>query len=533
MTTSGRSTATTSGETASDTGATTARNAGRGGIAVLGAKVFFVLSGLIQQTLLPHAIGLAGYGAFSRVLALANIPNNVVVATSTQGVSRAVARAPGQEREAFRATMRVHVPLAIVVALLFAAAAPFLARFEGASYIAPPLVLVAVVLLMYGLYAPTIGLLNGRAQFTRQAMLDVTFAVIRTAGLLGLGYVFVRGGGAGVMGATLGFVVAATLIVPIALAIAKRGAGANPAASSTPSPLIFKPRVYLTELLSLAGAQFFTSAVMQVDITLLGRFLSHGVAASGLVGAAAAKTADEWVAVYRACQLFAFLPYQLLLSVTQILFPMVARAKVQGDQEAVRRYVERGARLAAICCGMMVAVVAAIPSTLLSFAFGAEVAARGAGTLRVLALGQGAFTMLGIATTVLASIGRERVSAIITFGALLGVSLACVLLASGATFGATQLRATALATSIALGVALVVAARAVRVLTGAFVPLASTARVLVAVGILVGLGAFLPPVGRLLTPFVAAGLVCVYLVLLVGMRELTRADVSAVRSLRS
>jgi stage V sporulation protein B len=532
MITSARST--TEGEPRTENSAATARNAGRGGVAVLGAKVFFVLSGLVQQTLLPHVIGLAGYGAFSRVLALVNIPNNVVVASSTQGVSRAVAQAPGHEREEFGATMRVHVPLAFGVAALFAAAAPFLARFEGAPHIAAPLALVAVVLFMYGVYAPTIGLLNGRAQFTRQAMLDVTFAVIRTVGLLGVGYLFVRGGRAGVLGATLGFVVAATLIVPIALGMARREGRSPVIRDGASRPYTaFRPRVYLSGLLSLAGAQFFTSTVMQVDITLLGRFLSHGVSASGLTGDAAAKTADEWVAVYRACQLFAFLPYQLLLSVTQILFPMVARAKAQGDEDAVRRYVERGARLSAIACGMMVAVVAGAPATLLSFAFGAEVADRGATTLRILALGQGAFTMLGIATTVLASIGRERVSAAITFGALCAVTLACVLLASGAPFGSAQLDATAVATSVALGLALVVAARAVRILTGGFVPLATMLRVPIAIGVLVAAGSFLPRFGRLMTPVVAVGFVGAYVALLVMMRELTTADATAVRSLRS
>jgi stage V sporulation protein B len=108
-----------------------------------------------------------------------------------------------------------------------------------------------------------------------------------------------------------------------------------------------------------------------------------------------------------------------------------------------------------------------------------------------------------------------------------------VLLASGATFGAAQLNATALATSIALGLALVLAARAVHQLTGAFVPLATMVRVPLAVCALVAAGTFLPRFGRLMTPVVAAGFACAYLVLLVGMRELTSADVTAVRSLRS
>ena len=60
-----------------------AKRAGRGGLFVLGAKVFFILAGLVQQALLPKALGLAGYGALSRVLAASNILNNVVVSSST------------------------------------------------------------------------------------------------------------------------------------------------------------------------------------------------------------------------------------------------------------------------------------------------------------------------------------------------------------------------------------------------------------------------------------------------------------------
>ena len=167
---------------------------------------------------------------------------------------------------------------------------------------------------------------------------------------------------------------------------------------------------------------------MQVDITLLGHFLSARAAGD-------LRTADEWVGVYRACQLFAFLPYQVLLSITLVLFPMLARAKAEGDPDRVRLYVERGARLAAIACGMMVSVLVGIPGPVLRFIYGPEVAERGAHTLRILALGQGGFTMLAIATTVLSSLGRERQAARITVGALSAVLLACVGLTWRAVFG--------------------------------------------------------------------------------------------------
>ena len=57
------------------------------------------------------------FGGLAQALVVANTVNNVVVASGTQGVSRVVAGAPGHEDEALRAALRVHVPLALVVAV--------------------------------------------------------------------------------------------------------------------------------------------------------------------------------------------------------------------------------------------------------------------------------------------------------------------------------------------------------------------------------------------------------------------------------
>ncbi len=507
---------------------TTARKAGRGGVAVLFAKVFFIVIGLAQQTLLPRAIGLAGYGAFSRVMAIANILNNVVVSTSIQGVSRAVARAPGREGRALRAVMRVHVPVAFGLAALFVASSPLLAAFQHAPHIAMPLAAAGAVTLLYGIYAPLVGSLNGRALFTRQAGLDVTSAILRTIGLLALGRLFMMRGLSGTLGAIVGAGLAAAAILPLAFTWSRtRDRIADTASLTDDDAAIVKSRAYVMELLPLALAQLFTNALMQIDITLLGRFLSQGAIAGS--DTAATALADEWVAVYRACQLFSFLPYQLLMSITQILFPMLARAKAEGDTDAVRRYVARGARLGALACGLLVGVVAALPGPLLAIAFGPVVAERGAATLRVLALGQGAFTLFGIASTVLTSLGRERLAAVISLGAVLTVAASCSLAVPGAAFGAPQLFVCALATSVALGTSLVVAGYFVRRETQAFVPLATAARVGVAVAVVILAGAYLPPVGKLLTPIVGAGLGVVYVVLLIALRELTGDDLGALR----
>ncbi len=507
-----------------------ARTAGRGGIAVLGAKVFFLVVGFVQQPLLRLAVGLSDFGGLAQALVVANTVNNVVVASGTQGVSRVVAGAPGHEAQALRAALRVHVPIALVVAASMAAAAPFYARFEHAHDVIPPLLVLAMVAFLYGLYAPLIGYLNGTRRFGRQAALDVTFATLRTVGLIGVGYAFATRGLSGVLGTTVGWVAAAACIVP--LAARATGLGVPVAKDRPLPPGVPTARGYVAMLLPIAGAQLCTNALLQMDIALLGRFLSQS-AAAGLGADAQRDAVKTWVAIYKECQTFAFLPYQLLFSVTLILFPMLARARAEGDEAAVRTYVARGARLSAIFAGLLVCVIVAMPESMLSFAYGPADAARGADVLRTMALAQGAFTMLGIATTVLTSLGRERSAALVTLGAVVAVAATCAVLVPGAPFGHAQLVRSAEATGVALVISLMIAGAIVRAHAGAFVPLGTAIRVGLALVACTAMGFVMPRFGRITTPAVALVVAAAYAAMLVITGEIGRADLALVRAVRS
>jgi stage V sporulation protein B len=328
----------------------------------------------------------------------------------------------------------------------------------------------------------------------------------------------------------VGWVGAAACIVP--LAARSTGFGrAVPRGAPLP-PGVAAPGAYLAILLPIAGAQLCTNVLLQIDIALLGRFLSEGAAAAAGADPEAQRNAVKaWVAIYKECQTFAFLPYQLLFSVTLILFPMLARARAEGDEAAVKTYVARGARLAAIFAGLLVCIIVAMPESMLYFAYGKD-AAKGADVLRTMVLAQGAFTMLGIATTVLTSLGRERAAALVTLGAVIAVGASCALLVPGAAFGHAQLVRSAEATAAALLVSLVVGGVLVRGHAGAFVPPATAVRVLVAVAACTALGFVMPCFGRLLTPIVALVIAGSYVALLVATREVGKADLAMLKSLR-
>ncbi len=494
--------------------------AGRGGLAVAGAKIWFILVGIVQQTVLPRLIGMDGYGAFSTVLAISNIPNNVVTASSIQGVSRAVAGAAGHEEEAQRRALVIHAALAPCLAALFFALAPVAAEFEHAPHILRPLRIFACILFVYALYTPLVGVLNGKRRFVAQAALDVTFAALRTVGLLGAAY-FLGRRLDGPTGAAIGLAVAAAAILPIAWFVA----GTGRAGSAGPTA-----RSHLGVLGPIALGQLFLNLLMQADIWLLRRFTHESGELAGMTGAALQARTDSLVGAYRAAQLFAFLPYQLLLSITFILFPMVARAHAQHQKAAVEGYVRAGFRLAFLIGGLMVSCTCGLAPLLLRLAFVKQAADDGSNALRILALGQGAFAIFGIETTVLVSLSRERRSAELTGVAAALVAALCWAIVPSTSFDASLLTRTATATSLALVLAAVAGAMLVRRAAGTFAPPKSLVRTGLAMGAAIGVGTVMPWWGHVMVPLEAIAVAGVYLAVSIATGELTAADLSTVRA---
>ena len=495
-----------------------ARTAGRGGLAIAFAKVSFILFGFAQQLLLERLLGQAGYGQISRVLAIVGVLNNVVVSTALQGVSRAVSTASaGEEGAAFARTLRVHVVLAVVLSLGFALAAGTIATEVGAPHIATPLRLVAAVVLLYGIYAPLVGSLNGRRRFLDQAGLDVSYGLLRTIGM-GVGaFVLIRLGGSGTLGATIGFVSAAALIVPIA--ITRSGLGRLGAAGPS-------ARDYLGFLGPLALGQIALNLLLQTDFLLLSRFVGREASRLGL----AETASDELLGIYRGVQLFSFLPYQLLMSVSFVLFPMLAKARAEKSEPLVAEYTQAGVRIALVVTGAVSGTIAALAPHVLRFAYkSSAIWEHGGPVLRVLALGMGSFAILGISSAALTGLGRERMSAAFNALAVCLVALGCVVVTPRLPFGPPMLFATAISTSAALGLVAVVAALALRREAGAFVAPLSLVRVLVAAAVTVAVGMRLPWLGK--PAVLVEGLVtgALYLSVLVVTGELGKKDLSLVR----
>jgi stage V sporulation protein B len=403
-----------------------------------------------------------------------------------------------------------------VLALL---AAPLVTEGLGAPHLLRSFRILSAVLLGYGLYAPLIGALNGQRRLIHQAGFDIFAATVRTAGLIGGAMILARAVDspvAGAEGACLGFLVGVGLVLALAFWVV--GVGRAGATTGT-------VREHVAFVAPLLVGQTLLNLLFQADLTLLRRFAAEAAAQAGL----APTAADAFVGAYRTTQLFSFLPYQLLMAVTFVLFPMLASAKRDRDRASVALYVASGLRIALIVTGAMVSVTAGLPDALLRLVFGPAAAEYGAPALGVLALGFGAFAVFGLLTAVLNGMGHERASLVITASAFALVVVACFGWVRGTELSAALLLRTAYATSFGISVATALAAVFAYRVVGSLVPWRVVLRVGLALGAALGLARVLPIVSPLVVLPASLLVALVYGGVLIATGELGRADLELVR----
>jgi O-antigen/teichoic acid export membrane protein len=492
------------------------RAAGRGVVSITGAKLYFIVVGYVVQFALPRLLGSAAlYGAYSTVMTTASLVNNVLVTGTIQSVSKFTSERDDRAPSALRSALLYQAIVAGVVGLLFFSLSGWYASsFLKKASLAPYLRICTVVVVAYAIYATLIGALNGGKKFSRQAAFDVSFSTLRTGLTLGL-----AAAGLGVMGAVGGFAIAASTIVVAALVvvgIGRRGEGVS----------VFR---YALFALPLFLFHWFLNMAMTFDLVLLSRYSSLAAEAAGESGSAAEQVANAQAGYYKAAQAFALIPYQAILSVGFVLFPLVSRATFDRDLEVTRSYIRGAMRFSLLLVAGGAAVFASRPAEVIGLVFPAPYRVAGP-ALSILAGGFVAFSMFVIACTILNGAGRvgeAMIAAAVTLAAVVGANAWLV----PGKLGALGLVATATATSIGMTLGAVVAGGAVLWRFGALVPAATVLRVAVAAAAAVLVGRLVPDLGKVVTLGAAILVFASYALVLVVLREIRREDLAIVRKI--
>ena len=507
-----------------------ANSAGRGVLYIAFAKFYFLLVGMVIQFRLPVILSEAAWGAFSLVNSIASWFNNVAVTGTIQAVSRFAAQNPGQARAVQATGLRMHLRLGLPVAIAFIAGSPVIAWALGDPSKTKPLMLAGFIIGGYSFYAVFIGTANGLRLFHKQAGLDITFATLRAAGLLGMAIA-----GMGVTGVVGGWVGAVGLILCAAMAWVGLPKHTGDKLPVRPMLVYFgKVAVYL---LLFNGLMFVDTILLKRIVgdhyvTLIPELRKH-MPVPGTDAQAATLLTDAQVGFYAAAQNLGRVAYQAIIAATFVVFPLVSRSTFTDDHETTKRYVQVTARYSVMFAMAIAVVMAANPSDVLALLYTPAFAARGAHALVFLAFGNVAFSMLAIAGTILNGAGKSR-PAVISAAITLAIAVAGNAVAISMYAGSPHvLDVAAAVTGGAMLIGAVIAAFQLQKHFGATLPLVSLVRIAIATAVAFAVGRFLPLHGKLMTLVEAVIVAGVFLVVLVASRELGARDLQAIKAVRS
>jgi O-antigen/teichoic acid export membrane protein len=461
--------------------------AGRGALFIGFAKAFFMVAGFLQRVLLARVVGTAEYGAFSVVNNAISTVNNTMVQGTIQSVSKFTAEDDARAGAVQRAGLKMQSVLGVLVALAFLLAAPLIAQAVKAPEHVSLFRLAAAIPLIYAFYAVYVGTANGLRKFHVQASFDVGFSTVKTILLLAGALVGHRLGHS-VAGAFLGFIAAALFI----LLVAGRTVGMRPGERTFPPTRL---------LLFMGGVVLYTLLInlaLNYDLLLLRRFA--GAAVPG-------KPADALAGAYEAVRNLALLPYQALLVVTFVIFPLVSRATFAADREATSAYIRQTLRYALLLGAALAVVLSARPAALLAILYPAAYGT-GAAALPILAAGIVALALLSIGCSIVTAAGRPDIAIwLVALTLAVGSGLAFALV-PGATPGPAMLTATATATAVGMLAGLCAALVYLWRRFAALPPLASVLRVGLAAAVAVAVGRLIPGGGKVvgLAAMTAAGI---------------------------
>jgi stage V sporulation protein B len=489
-----------------------ARRAGRGVLFITGSKLYFLVAGYAVQLKLPGLLGSPeAFGLYAAALSFVSILNNVMVNATIQVVSKRVSADPPRAPSTLRQALELQLGLGVILAALLFGGAPILARSVLLDPLLTPLFrLGALIVLAYSLYSAPIGALNGQQNFLGQARFDATYTTLRTIGILGAAAL-----GFGAVGAFAGFAAASLGVLTIALLVVGvgRADGRTPLAG------------WFSFMAPLWLYQFCVSMIMQVDVMLLKRSVAALARADGLQLTAAADLASRYVGFYRAAQTFAFVPYQLIISVSFVVFPMVAQALSLGDESAARRYIASALRFSLLVLLAVAAPIAGAASGVMHLVYPSAYAS-GAPALAILALAMVFFALFTIGATIMTGAGRPGLAAIVAVVAVVAVIAGNLGLVQLAGIGARTLPAAALGTCIGTLIALAAVGCAVYARFRTFIRPLTGLRASAAAAASFAVASLLPGQSRLATllALVLAG--ATYLIVLTLFGELTRNDIA-------
>lgn len=476
----------------SDNADNVAAIAGRGTIYITAAKIWFMVSGYGIHFILPRLITKEQFGVYQVVVGVVSVINAVIITGTYQAVSKRVSEDEANAGSIKSTALRLQVMIGGGASLLFFLAAPVVASYLNDARLVNYLRLASIITICYSFYAVFTGYFNGRKKFLTQAALDVSYSTLKLVFIVLLVWL-----GLGVAGAIGGFALAAASVLALSAIVARKG-----------------DRLKQVRMGDLLGFQtyllLFTLAINLLQKTDL--ILIKALSSSD------ALAASESAGAYGAAINVANITYQVIISATFVIFPLVSQATFAQDRERTRTYISNTFRYTMIVMALTATLFSANSSGLLRLVYPQDYQ-DGSAALSVVAYGMLFFGVLYVVTTIISASGHPGVSLWIGI-----VTLAVSAILNFALIPHYGLVGAAIATTVSMLVGSAVACFYLWRAFGALMPTWSAVRITLCAAAIYGASLLFFTSSKLLIIGKLVALSVAYLGALIITREVGRSD---------
>jgi len=466
--------------------------AGRGAIYITAAKIWFILSGYGITVTLAHLLTIENYGIYRVVINTVSIINAVIVTGTYQTVSKYVSQEPEKADSIKWKALGLQVYVGGAATLGFFLLAPVVASLLNDPGLTGWLRLASLITLSYSFYSVYTGYFNGKKRFDIQAGLDISYSTLKLIFIVLLAWL-----GFGVTGSVGGFALAAASALVISAIIARGGDHKGKARAGQ----LLKFQSYLLLF------TFVLTLLQRVDLMLIKALSSPD-----------ATTASENAAYYSAAVDIANITYQIIVSVTFVIFPLISQSTFADDRARTQSYISKTLRYTLMVMALTATLFSSSASGVLRVIY-RETYQAGSPALRIVAFGMLFFGLLYIVTTIISASGQPGVSLLLGVITLVtSTALNALLIPSQGLVGA------AAATTISMLVGTVLACAYLWRRFRTLMTFTSTLRIAACAGVVYGASLLFSPASKVLVIAQLIGLSVTYVIVLVLSGELGRND---------
>jgi O-antigen/teichoic acid export membrane protein len=387
-------------------GEETARKTGRGFLVITGAKIWFMITGAVIQLGLPIFLGSPEqFGVFKVVTEAISLVNMVMITGTLQAVSKLVSERPVAARRVINQAVKLQFVLGVPIALGYFLLSPWIADRFNDPTLTPFIQLSSFIILAYSFYAIFVGYLNGVKEFVKQASLDITFATLKMVGIVGLVLL-----GFGVFGAVAGFVGASAIICVISgvwvWRLLSRQETDDQVAEESASEGIKRLAGYLILIMLFT---FALNGLMRADLFVLKSVSAEVPTRLGEVEGIFKLVSNKFAGFYGAVLNIARIPYQGVIAVTFVIFPLISESTFEEDLDRTKTYIRDTMRYCLILIVSVGSLLALNADAIIGGLYSAEYQAA-APALAILSVSIIFFALLYVAATMIIGSGHPAVA---------------------------------------------------------------------------------------------------------------------------